>query len=148
MDVFPEAKVILSVRNPETWYESVKNTIFQFYKPDFAVSLFMKLTFPNSDDFEHVITHVPEGMDKGKDFNGQTHAWPASSFHFELEQFSGMMVAIAEGKDSSVEYFNKWTQQVKKVVPKDKLLLFEAKEGWEPLCQFLDVPVPDGEYPR
>ena len=29
MEVFPDAKVILTVREPETWYKSVKNSIFQ-----------------------------------------------------------------------------------------------------------------------
>ncbi len=59
-----------------------------------------------------------------------------------------MMQAIAEGKDSSVRFFNQWNEQVKKVVPEDRLLVFEAKEGWKPLCKFLDVPVPEGDYPR
>ena len=26
--------------------------------------------------------------------------------------------------------------------------MFEAKQGWEPLCRFLDVPVPATDYPR
>ncbi len=30
----------------------------------------------------------------------------------------------------------------------DRLLVFNVKQGWEPLCAFLDVPVPDGEFPR
>ncbi len=66
MEVFPHAKVVLSVRSPETWYESVKNTIFQFYNQDFAISMFQKLTFGNFEGFEKVVNHAPEGMDKGK----------------------------------------------------------------------------------
>jgi hypothetical protein len=27
-------------------------------------------------------------------------------------------------------------------------LVFEAKEGWEPLCNFLGKPIPDVPYPR
>jgi hypothetical protein len=35
------------------------------------------------------------------------------------------------------------------VVPADKLLVFEIKEGWTPLCAFLGVPVPEGKpFPR
>ena len=30
LDVFPNAKVVLTVREPETWYKSVKNSIFKF----------------------------------------------------------------------------------------------------------------------
>ena len=29
MEVFPEAKVILSLRDPENWYRSVKDTIYK-----------------------------------------------------------------------------------------------------------------------
>ena len=42
-------------------------------------------------------------------------------------------------------FFNKWTDQVKKNVPEDKLLIFDVKEGWNPLCKFLDVPVPSNQ---
>ena len=42
-------------------------------------------------------------------------------------------------------FFNKWTDQVKKNVPEDKLLIFDVKEGWDPLCKFLDVPVPSNQ---
>lgn len=31
--------------------------------------------------------------------------------------------------------------------PANKLLLFEAKDGWTPLCAFLGLPVPDEEFP-
>jgi hypothetical protein len=42
----------------------------------------------------------------------------------------------------------KWNEYVKTTVPKDRLLVMELKEGWEPLCKFLDVPVPDEPLPR
>ena len=44
-------------------------------------------------------------------------------------------------------FFNQWTDQVKKNVPEDKLLVFDCKEGWDPLCKFLDVPVPNQPFP-
>ena len=37
---------------------------------------------------------------------------------------------------------------VKATAPPDKLLVFEAKQGWEPLCEFLGVSVPEGSYPH
>lgn len=37
---------------------------------------------------------------------------------------------------------------VKAAIPPERLLVFEAKDGWEPLCAFLEVGVPDGPYPR
>jgi hypothetical protein len=37
---------------------------------------------------------------------------------------------------------------VKAAIPSQQLLVFEAKDGWGPLCAFLNVPVPDEPYPR
>ena len=36
-----------------------------------------------------------------------------------------------------------WPGCNKRVVPSDRLLVYEVKEGWGPLCAFLGVPVPD-----
>jgi hypothetical protein len=33
-------------------------------------------------------------------------------------------------------------------VPPERLLVHDVSEGWEPLCRFLQVPVPDGPFPR
>ena len=58
-----------------------------------------------------------------------------------------------EPKDS-VEIYHRHNEWVRKVVPRERLLEFNPSEGWEPLCKFLQVPVPrspDGnvlEYPR
>ena len=38
---------------------------------------------------------------------------------------------------------------VRKVVPAERLLEFQAKDGWAPLCKFLDKPIPtDAPYPH
>ena len=45
--------------------------------------------------------------------------------------------------------FNRHSEEVKRVVPNDRLLVYEVSEGWGPLCSFLDVPVPDDKpFPR
>jgi len=44
--------------------------------------------------------------------------------------------------------FSAHVNAVKTTIPSDQLLVFEAGDGWEPLCSFLGVPVPDGPYPR
>ncbi|KAI1357688.1 hypothetical protein F5Y08DRAFT_323685 [Xylaria arbuscula] len=38
--------------------------------------------------------------------------------------------------------------KVRSLVPKDQLLEMDLKDGWEPLCKFLGVPVPDEPFPR
>lgn len=39
-------------------------------------------------------------------------------------------------------------REVETAVPADRLLVFRASDGWEPLCEFLGVPVPDEPFPR
>ncbi len=44
--------------------------------------------------------------------------------------------------------FEEHTAAVKAAVPADRLLIFEVKQGWEPLCDFLQMPVPTIPFPR
>ena len=44
--------------------------------------------------------------------------------------------------------YEEHNELVKKTVPKENLLVWNLKEGWEPLCEFLDVPIPDVPVPR
>jgi hypothetical protein len=37
---------------------------------------------------------------------------------------------------------------VRKVIPPERLLEFDLKDGWRFLCEFLGKHVPDGEFPR
>ena len=46
------------------------------------------------------------------------------------------------------DWFDRRNQSVIDSLPADRLLVFSPKEGWEPLCAFLDVPVPDAPFPR
>lgn len=46
------------------------------------------------------------------------------------------------------EAFEAHTEAVRAAIPASQLLLFQAKEGWGPLCEFLGVPVPASDFPR
>ena len=37
---------------------------------------------------------------------------------------------------------------MKSVVPKENLLVWQVKDGWEPICEFLDKHVPEGPIPH
>jgi len=39
-------------------------------------------------------------------------------------------------------------EAVRETVPADRLLVWQVKDGWEPLCAMLGVPVPDEPFPR
>jgi hypothetical protein len=125
MTQYPNAKVILSYRDPDKWYESASNTIF---KPlpvlIVPISRVLGLFFKNLSYFQRIAKNVIEPL------------------------FTDFMQGKKDDREFMINMYNQWVADVKKNVPAEKLLVFEAKEGWEPLCKFLGVPVPDVPYPR
>jgi hypothetical protein len=45
------------------------------------------------------------------------------------------------------DYFRNHDAEVKATIAPERLLIYEVGSGWEPLCAFLGVPVPDEPYP-
>jgi len=117
MAAYPDAKVILSERDPEAWYASIMKTIY-------PMSVSMR---------EHA---------------GEDPLWQRrSEMVFELI-WDGLFDGRLDDKDHVIGVYLAHNQQVKGEVPADRLLVFDSKFGWEPLCEFLDVPVPDEPYPK
>jgi hypothetical protein len=110
MDHYPDAKVILSHRDPEAWYRSTQETILGRKWWEFAL-------------------------------NGPFGAMCAAT----IEPFLGGDV---HDHDRLIEIFTAHVATVRATVPPDRLLVFQAKDGWEPLCAFLGVPVPETPYPH
>jgi len=46
-----------------------------------------------------------------------------------------------------IAVYERHNEEVKRTIPKDRLLVFEATDGWEKLCPFLGVKTPDKPYP-
>jgi len=51
-------------------------------------------------------------------------------------------------RDSAIKAYRRNNQQVRETIPEDRLLVFTPSDGWEPLCRFLDVNIPQGDFPR
>jgi hypothetical protein len=114
-DHYPEAKIVLSVRDPEGWYTSVRNTIYQ------------AMTAPT----ENLPAPVAEQM--------------AMARKIVLERsFDGRF----DDRAHALEVFQRHTEAVQCAIPPERLLVYPVGAGWEPLCTFLDRPIPDTEYPR
>lgn len=126
--IFPEAKVVLTVRSPETWHESVKTGILRTQN--------VIRRFPTS-----WLVALRGGSDRTNIANDFSWATPNG---FEDSMFSGVL----GGTKNSEKFFNRWIETVKATVPADRLLIFEVKQGWEPLCKFLGLPKPDIPFPR
>ncbi len=121
LEHYPDAKVLLNVRDPEAWYKSMIDTIYHVSRPaGFSKSL------------------VPLFIPRLRRFISMNRAiiWQKT---FDRSRF--------EDKAYALKIFNDHILEVKRVVPAEKLLVYEVKEGWEPLCAFLKVPVPDKPFP-
>jgi hypothetical protein len=53
-----------------------------------------------------------------------------------------------EEREHTIEIFERHNEEVKQRVPPERLLVYEVKEGWGPLCDFLGVEVPDRPFPH
>lgn len=57
-------------------------------------------------------------------------------------------IPMGAGRDGLAAAFSAHNAAVQEAIPHERLLLFHAGDGWEPLCAFLGVPVPDGPFPH
>lgn len=49
--------------------------------------------------------------------------------------------------DHAIAVYEQHNRAVRDSIPEDRLLVYDAGAGWEPLCAFLECPVPDVPYP-
>jgi hypothetical protein len=50
--------------------------------------------------------------------------------------------------DHVIGVFERHNAEVRRRIPPERLLVYEVSQGWEPLCTFLGVPVPDAPMPK
>jgi hypothetical protein len=113
---YQDAKVLLSVREPEAWYKSMSDTIYQPLKE------------PAPNDAPEIVRLQSEMVRKA----------------ILLETFDNRF----EDKAHAIDVFKRHTQEVHDTIDPARLLTFDVREGWEPLCRFLEVPIPDEPFPR
>ena len=113
MQAFPEAKVVLNVRDPDKWFDSWQ-------------ALWEAVDGAN----------VPEKIVRFHDWMPMLDAMRDTYFGGRIE------------REQSIGVFNAHIEAVKRDVPADRLLVFSVTEGWEPLCEFLGVDIPDTPFPH
>jgi hypothetical protein len=116
---YPHAKVLLSVRDPEPWYTSMHDTIYQFSLTEYVDD--------GSPEARHGIAmrEIPERT-----------VWDL-----------GFGNRFAD-KRYAIETFERHNAEVQRVIPADRLLVYRLGDGWGPLCEFLGVEVPAEEFPH
>lgn len=107
---YPEAKVILTVRDPERWFESTQETIFS----------------PRWIDYLR-------NVEAGKFIQLNINDYLQDRMH---------------DKEHLIRRFKEHNAEVRNSIPASRLLVFEVKQGWGPLCAFLKRPEPDTEFPH
>ncbi|XP_031562630.1 uncharacterized protein LOC116298352 [Actinia tenebrosa] len=116
-EIFPDAKVILTVRdNEQVWAKSYSEhlKLFTCWTWIYGYMFLGRKRF-------RVITSLDNALLGSRN--------PSSSLiHIKRYQLHN--------------------QRVQQIIPKDKLLVFNVKQGWKPLCEFLGRKVPDEQFPR
>ncbi|MFC4007309.1 sulfotransferase family protein [Nonomuraea purpurea] len=123
-EAYPEAKVILTVRDPRAWYVSMRALLSNGPERDLP------------EDMPEAATAV---------FQAMMRLGPVVD-HISSSFFGGP--SMREGlpdEESAVAAFERHVATVKESLPPERLLVFDVREGWEPLCRFLGVDVPAGE---
>ena len=113
VDAYPKAKVILTIRDPQEWYASMRETFLAAAGPDGQPPI------PGAGDGSFV---------KGGDWS--------------------QMMADLQDKHTAIADFKRHIEDVRGYVPSHRLLVYEVRQGWQPLCDFLEVRVPDEPFPR
>lgn len=131
VDEYPDAKVILTVRDADRWFDSAYKTIFRF-----PMRRHGRL---QRGMFAMVSRVYPPAVEVPRMLNAVL--WDRI--------FSGRAFEGVEGdREFAIKLFHEHNDAVKKYVPADRLLVFDVAQGWEPLCTFLGVPVPAEPFPR
>ena len=115
---FPDAKFILTLRDFDTWYKSTANTIYKV--PTILPDWFERVVYPIRMFIVMQVNLIWVGLFKNN---------------------------FTDRESTKLVYYEH-IESVKKIIPVDKLLIYNVKEGWDPLCEFLDVDVPGIPFPK
>ncbi|MFV8755340.1 sulfotransferase family protein [Nannocystaceae bacterium ST9] len=118
MEVYPDAKVVLTVREPEKWYRSTFDTIFTIAQ---VLPSWLRYRVPRIGRLHRMLEEI---------------IW-RGTFH---DRFADEAHALA--------IYRAHVAEVEIHVPPERLLVFDVKDGWAPLCAFLGVPAPDEPFPH
>jgi hypothetical protein len=126
MERYPEAKVLLSVRRPEAWERSFRETIWDMGHGESLLRLLSSARAKVDPQWHDYLALVERMFWGPQGTFARGHATPAE-LTAEMERHN---------------------EEVRSTVPAERLLVWEVGEGWQPLCEFLEVQVPAQPLPH
>lgn len=125
LELYPDAKVICTTRERESWWASYCALWRSIYELSTHPLLFLSPTLQRFCQFSlNFYARVPQAVGMKE---ASVDAWPMSN---------------------QEELYERHAEYVKRVVPEGQLHYFDVKEGWGPLCKILGVEVPDMPFPH
>jgi transglutaminase-like putative cysteine protease len=121
----PGAKVLLSVRDAEAWERSYRETIWNFTRGDSLVSHLSDARREVDPRWQRYLELVDRML------------WSERS-----------PFGRGDGPEAMMSQMRAHNKAVRESIPPERLLVWKVTEGWEPLCEFLEVPVPDQPLPH
>ncbi|KAK0101846.1 hypothetical protein ONS95_001340 [Cadophora gregata] len=112
IEAYPDAKVILTNRDVDSWHASTMRTVF------------WRVTDPELRCLQYF-------------------SWAAGMYYPMLKKFFDTFFR-GDFENCGKEVFINHYNEVRSLVPKENLLEFRVQDGWEPLCKFLEQPIPMG----
>ena len=107
---YSDAKVILTTRSPNKWFDSTNETIHSVEFADFV----------KNSPFGEMI---------------QKTVWDVMDNRMQDREFM-------------INFFTNRSAEIIDSIPEERLLVYHVSDGWEPLCEFLNVPVPNIDFPH
>ena len=146
MQSYPDAKVILTLRDPNRWYESIYNTVYIKRRiASSAVFRFLRrLGLRRFDGNKFLLLVLRAGTLVGLFRPGMYRGAGLNDRLIWEDTFGGNL----EDRQHAIEVFERHNEEVKRRVPVERLLVYEIEEGWGPLCEFLGVEEPDKPFPH
>lgn len=126
IDVYPDAKVLLSVREPEAWERSMRQTVWAVRNGESLIRLLSSAQAYVNPQWQGFLQMIDGLLWQGAGTFASGHAEPAQL----------------------IDAMNRHNEEVRRAVPSERLLVWSVTDGWEPLCEFLEVPVPEEPFPH
>ena len=127
MKQYPDAKVILTVRDFEGWYKSVDSTVFRAGPQTPVEKIKMMGKLLSSARARNVVKCIK---------------------FFKKVFFANELQGKFEDKAFAQKIWEDHITNVKAFVPQEKLLIYDVREGWAPICKFLGVEEPSEPLPH